>query len=157
MKLRRNKWENMKHTYFFDSLGWNAKGAYLDETGKEFPLTGKVEIIHTEAEWKLDGYMEVDFGEPFGFTNSYRIFSTEQDTTLRWESYNPALGMLRGTFEMIGNWIISYYRSENGVYSGTETLLQKSASEYENAGVSFRNGMKMSSWTAVLTAGKRRK
>lgn len=144
----------MKHTYFFDSLQWNAEGTYWDENGKAFPLTGKLEIIHTETEWKLDGYMEVKFGEPSRFTNSYRIFSTEQGTTLRWESYNPALGTLRGTFEIIGNWIISCYRSENGVYSGTETLLQKSALEYENTGVSFRDGVKMSSWTAMLTAGK---
>lgn len=157
MELRRNKEKVLKHSYFFDSLRWNAAGTYQDENGNAFPLTGEVKIIHTETEWKLDGYMEVNFSEPFRFTNCYRIFSTKQDTTLRWESYNPALGKLQGTFEIVGDWIISCYRSENGTFSGTETLLQKSASEYENAGISFQNGMKMSSWSAVLTAEKEHK
>lgn len=80
--------------------------------------------------------------------------SSNEETTLEWESFNPALGTLRGTFEIIGDSIISFYTSEDGAYSGTETLTQQDEATYYNVGVSFHNGKKMSSWTALLKAKK---
>ena len=78
------------------------------------------------------------------------IRESGRSDTLDWESFNPALGVLRGTFELAGNYIVSVYRSDNGVYSGTETLIQTGEYSYDNVGVSFENGRKMSSWTAVI-------
>lgn len=141
----------MKHTYFYKSLRWKAEGTYYDEAGA-MPLTGGVTIEKTEDRWTLTGFMEVQLAQPVRFTNDYEIKETDTETTLRWESHNPALGTLRGTFEIIGDSIISVYRSEDGVYSGTETLVQKDEAAYYNAGVSFREGKKMSSWTALLKA-----
>jgi hypothetical protein len=75
---------------------------------------------------------------------------TKDKSTLDWQSYNPALGTLEGKFEIIGNSIISHYKSKDGVYSGTETLIQIDEKTYYNVGVSFCNNIKMSSWTAIL-------
>lgn len=144
--------ERMKHSYIFDSLCWKAEGTYYDENGSSFPLRGEVEIIHTGEKWSLDGFMEVEYSIPVRFTNTYEISSSEKRHTLNWKSYNPALGVLRGSFEVIGDCIISHYKSEDGMYSGTETLFYKDEKHYYNAGVSFCNGKKMSSWTAVLNA-----
>lgn len=141
----------MRHTYFFDSLEWTAAGTYYDEKGGAFPLTGAVRIRHDGTEWTLGGYLQVEFDPPARFTNDYQIERVNEQT-LRWASYNPALGTLKGTFEVIGDAILSHYISTDGVYSGTETLLQKDERTYENVGVSFKNGERMSAWTATLRA-----
>lgn len=147
----------MKHTYFYTTLDWRARGTYYDEEGKAAPLYGEVSTIRNENEWTLSGFMEVRTQEPMHFTNEYNIRSTKDKTTLSWTSYNPVLGNLAGTFEVIGDSILSIYQSENGMYSGTETLLWKDDFTYYNVGVAFCEGKKMSSWTATLKGRKVKK
>lgn len=140
----------MRHTYFFETMKWTAAGTYYDEAGHPFPLKGETEIVHDKSRWTLGGYLEVAFESPVRFTNTYEIQGTEDETTLSWESFNPDLGILRGRFEVIGEFLVSSYTSADGTYSGTETLLQIDEKTYRNVGVSFHNGKKMSSWTALL-------
>lgn len=142
----------MKHTYFYRTMGWKASGVYYDEEGNPFALAGEVQAIHRDEKWSLQGLMEVLSDPPVRYTNVYTIFPAEQAATLKWESSNPALGTLRGTFEIVGDSIISTYRSDDGVYSGAETLIQIDEKTYYNVGVSFKNGAKMSSWSTDLTA-----
>lgn len=142
----------MKHTYFFESLTWVANGTYYDDKGNLFDLTGEVCINHSEDQWTLGGYMEVAFEKPVKFTNNYLITKTNDLSTLNWQSHNPALGVLKGKFEIAGNYIISFYTSEDGIYSGTETLIQVDEYTYHNVGVSLKDGKKMSSWTTLLKA-----
>jgi hypothetical protein len=87
---------------------------------------------------------------PVRFGNRHQIFVTDSPFTYHWTSFNPALGTLSGTFEFIGDNIISVYTSESSEYSGTETLIQADENTYHNIGVSFHNGSRMSAWTAVL-------
>ena len=141
----------MKHSYIFDSLCWKAEELTMMKMAAVFPSEAKWRLS-TPGKWSLDGFMEVEYSIPVRFTNTYEISSSEKRHTLNWKSYNPALGVLGGSFEVIGDCIISHYKSEDGMYSGTETLFYKDEKHYYNAGVSFCNGKKMSSWTAVLNA-----
>ena len=43
-------------------------------------------------------------------------------------------------------------QAENGAYSGQETLLFRDAQTYENAGIAFCDGKRLSAWTALLRA-----
>jgi len=138
------------HTYFLAGRQWRASGTYYDENGHPFTLSGLACISRSEDEWTLDGYMEVKLDSPVRFGNRYQIFETDSPFTYHWMSLNPALGTLSGTFEFIGENIISVYTSESGEYNGTETLTQVDEDTYHNAGVSFHNGSRMSAWTAVL-------
>lgn len=148
----------MKHTYFYDTLHWNAEGTYYDEEERTFPLHGEVSIIHSGQEWSLTGFLEVSFTDgPVRFTNDYSIKGTDKQNTLAWQSFNPALGTLQGTFEIVGDSIISFYQSEDGTYMGTETLMQLAERKYYNAGISFCRRQKMSSWTAIITADEKRR
>lgn len=140
----------MSHTYFLAGRQWQANGTYYDENGYAFELSGLACISRSEGEWSLDGYMEVKQDTPVRFDNRYQIHETDSPFTYRWSSFNPALGTLSGTFEIIGDNIISAYTSENGKYSGTETLIQIDENTYHNVGVSFHNGRRMSAWTADL-------
>ncbi|MDO5294931.1 MAG: hypothetical protein Q4F05_19525 [bacterium] len=147
----------MKHTYFYTTLEWRARGTYYDEHGKGVPLYGEVSTIKNENQWTLSGFMEVRTQIPMRFTNEYIIKETNDKTTLSWTSYNPALGTLAGTFEIIGDCMISTYQSEDGRYTGTETLFWKDDFTYYNVGVAFCEGKKMSSWTATLKGRKSKK
>ena len=142
----------MEHSYFFRELVWNAQGTYYDGEQNRFPLSGRVTLVRRPGKWTLDGFLDVAFPQPARFENAYTIAQGAQSSTLEWESYNPALGTLRGSFEIVGDCIISRYRSPDGVYEGTETLLQTSETSYYNVGVTFCNGKKMSSWVANLQA-----
>lgn len=141
----------MEHAYLFEPAVWRACGTYFDAEGRSFPLTGEVRLSRTAEEWTLTGWMEAASDPVQRFTNDYRIEAGDSPCTLRWQSENPALGTMRGTFEVVGPYILSSYRSADGAYSGTETLLQIDGQTYENAGVAFAGGRRMSAWTAHLT------
>ncbi len=145
----------MDHPYFLKSLSWVAIGTCHDDVGNAFPLRGQVRVIHSATPWTLDGYLEVLSNPPVRFTNDYRIRATDRADALAWESCNPALGVLRGTFEFVDDAILSFYRSEDSACSGTETLLLNADHSDFNVGASFHHGRKMSSWTARLTAASR--
>ena len=49
----------MAHTYFFQTANWTAHGTYYDADGREFLLSGAVQIEHSAAKWTLDGWLEV--------------------------------------------------------------------------------------------------
>lgn len=141
----------MEHTYLFRTGCWRAEGTYYDEAGHSFPLTGWSEVVRTSQEWTLDGALEVRCSPPLSFANRYQIHGTDRPYTLAWRSFNPALGELEGTFELAGESILSRYVSRDRVYSGCEVLTLREDGSYYNAGISMKNGRRMSAWTARLT------
>ena len=141
----------MAHTYFFQTADWAACGVYYDAEGQTFPLSGAVQIEHSQSQWTLDGWLEVQSDPAVRFINRYEIAPSDSPDTLCWQSPNPAIGTLCGTFEIVGPCIVSACRSADGRYSAAETLRQVDADTYENVGVSFADGKRMSAWTARLT------
>ena len=142
----------MKHTYVLEPGKWKAEGNYYDESGKSILVVGETEISHQKEVWTLDGFMELQLDEPIRFFNTYSIIpiETENDFT-SWSSENPALGTLNGHFAIVGDTILSSYRSENEQYTGAESLLLIDPKSYKNWGVAFHNGVKLSSWEVYLT------
>ena len=142
----------VKHTYLFRPGRWRAEGTYYDEADRALPLTGWSEVLRTQQQWTLDGALEVQLPTPLRFTNRYQLCETNFPQTLAWESYNPALGTLTGTFEVVGPNLMSQYRSSDGVYSGFEILTLQADGSYQNTGLSLKSGRRMSAWTALLWA-----
>lgn len=142
----------VKHTYLFRPGRWRAEGTYYDEADRALPLTGWSEVLRTQQQWTLDGALEVQLPTPLRFTNRYQLRETNFPQTLAWESYNPALGTLTGTFEVVGPNLMSQYRSSDGVYSGFEILTLQADGSYQNTGLSLKSGRRMSAWTALLRA-----
>ena len=142
----------VKHTYLFRPGRWRAEGTYYDEADRALPLTGGSEVLRTQQQWTLDGALEVQLPTPLRFTNRYQLRETNFPQTLAWESYNPALGTLTGTFEVVGPNLLSQYRSSDGVYSGFEILTLQADGSYQSTGLSLKSGRRMSAWTALLRA-----
>ena len=92
----------MEHIYLLRPGRWRAEGTYYDDAGRAFPLTGRSELIQDGPERCLEGWMEVAGPQPLRFANHYTIRETDRPCTLAWQSVNPALGVLEGTFELAG-------------------------------------------------------
>lgn len=141
----------MKHTYILEEGIWKATGRYCDESQNYIEVSGETQITHDEETWILDGFMELKLVDPITFFNNYSIdpFEPEKDYTF-WSSVNPALGKLTGKFMIIGDTILSSYQSEDGQYSGSESLLLIDPKLYRNRGFAFQNKSKLSSWEVDL-------
>jgi hypothetical protein len=112
---------------------------------------GETAIEHGDKVWSLNGFMELKRDEPVRFYNNYTIqpILPGRDHTA-WTSVNPSLGTLVGRFMIVGDIILSRYRSEDGKYSGTESLRMVDPKTYENRGFAFQESNKLSSWQVTL-------
>lgn len=141
----------MKHTYIFEEGNWKASGLYYDHEANQVKVFGETTIKHRKDEWVLDGFMELKLETPIRFFNKYSILPMPigKDYT-KWTSENPALGKLIGKFMIVGDTILSVYISENGIYSGSESLFRIDENKYLNRGFAFNGENKLSSWEVTL-------
>lgn len=141
----------MKHSYILEEGIWKASGKYYDENQTCIGISGETKISHKEDTWILDGFMELSLDTPVRFTNRYSIdpIDSTKDFTF-WFSINPALGKLLGKFMIIGDTILSSYTSEDGQYSGSESLIFVESELYKNRGFALHNRNKLSSWEVDL-------
>ncbi len=141
----------MKHKFLFEEAIWVAKGVFVDEDGNESPVVGETKITHGEKYWSNDGWMRIQSEESIEFKNTYQIVPFEENAdTTNWTSENPAIGKMIGQFVLIGDTIISLYRTENNLYVGTEYLKLEDDDFYVNRGVVMKDNRKISSWAVGL-------
>lgn len=141
------------HTYLFQEGLWTAKGEYYDEAMNPACLEGETRVTHHPDVWLNEGHMMIEMeGKKVEIENLYRVipFAAGSDFTA-WESFNPALGTLRGHFIVIGNAILSSCTSADTRYTGTEFLLQETEDRYINRGTLFSVDGKISSWALTLS------
>ena len=141
----------MKHTFMLRVGFWVAEGEYYDENGNGYSAVGQSETTHQEEVWVNEGIMKVFFDEPVAIANRYEIepFGTGKTST-HWKSSNRLLGSLKGHFVIVGDSILSLFRSENGRYSGTEWLQMVGEGTYRNRGVLLDGDRMLSSWAMEL-------
>ncbi len=141
----------MNHTLFFQEGIWHAKGQYHDEEDRPVAAEGETKITHLQGKWLNEGKLKLLGDNPAEFQNAYEIvpFKDGEDTT-EWNSINSPLGTIRGKLMVIDDSIISVFRSEDGLYSGSEYMLQTDARNYKARGFLFRGDRKISSWSVEL-------
>jgi hypothetical protein len=139
------------HTYLFKAGLWRADGEYFDEGGHKYPVEGESRITHRNALWYNESEMKIFGSQDIAFSNYYEItpFHEGRDVAF-WTSANDALGKLSGQFVLVGDAILSLFRSENAEYTGTEYLLRVSDIAYRNWGTLFCGPNKLSSWMLRL-------
>jgi hypothetical protein len=141
----------MKHTFLLREGLWVAEGEYYDENGNGYSTVGQSETTHQEEVWVNDGIIKVFFDEPVAFANRYEIepFGTGKTST-HWKSSNRLLGNLKGYFVIVGDSILSLFRSEDGRYSGTEWLQMVDEGTYQSRRVLLDGDRTLSSWAMEL-------
>ncbi len=139
------------HSYLFTEAKWKATGTYTDGDGISYNAVGEVIVKHSTGLWISDGIMNVKGLNDAEFQNNYEIipFKEGKDFTT-WKSLNPVFGLLTGRLVVIADSILSVYGSENGIITGSESLLQINNRLYRNWGFVFKGTDKLSSWTMDL-------
>lgn len=142
----------MEHKLLFEEGYWKASGFYYTEKGQPHQVEGQVRIYHEDDLWINDGVMKVIGQESIEIRNRYEIIPWDEGKELTtWVSVNPGLGVLEGTFTVVGDCILSEYRAEEGQFSGSEVLIQTASDRYLNRGVLVYKGKeKLSSWAVEL-------
>lgn len=143
--------EKPTHSYLFKAGLWRADGEYFDDGGNRYPVEGESRITHRNALWYNESEIKM-FGSPdIAFCNDYEIVPFQEGADITaWTSTNNALGKLSGRFVLVGDAILSAFRSADGVYTGTECLLKTSPIVYRNWGALFCGPKKLSSWMLRL-------
>jgi hypothetical protein len=142
----------MDHTFLLKEGNWYASGMLWDEHEIEVPIAGHSFIEHREGKWFNHSMMRLLADPPIELKSEYEIEPVpEGKASTVWKSFNPSLGMMAGTFSVVGDSILSSYRSESGEYSGSEYFLMEDDSTYQVKGVLFKGTIKVSSWEAMLT------
>lgn len=142
----------MSHTFLMEEGKWYASGVLFDEHEVEVPVAGHAFIEHQHDKWLNHSMMRLLTEKPLEFTNEYEIEPIpEGKAWTSWTSFNPSLGRMTGTFVIVGDSILSTYRSETGEYSGSEYFLREDENTYQSVGTLFRGAVKVSSWEAILS------
>lgn len=141
------------HTFLFTEAAWRAEGTYLVPEGETLPASGRTVVTHADGVWINDGTLRVEAPDGPGEIRSvYRIepFGPGERST-SWTAENPVLGELRGTFAVVGDTILSVYRSADGGASGSESLRRVDDDSYENRGLLRAADGEVSAWDMRLT------
>lgn len=142
----------MGHHFLFQEGSWNASGFCRDGEGNTVQLSGMTTIEHQGDLWVNEGFMEIEGDTPVRIRNRYEIIPFERGSdSTTWRSENPSLGPLVGSFAVVGDSILSTFRSPDGLYYGTEYLKSINPDTYANRGVLMTRGKIISSWSATLT------
>lgn len=141
----------MRHAYLFEEGVWQANGTYTNEAGEILAVTGESIVTHGKESWRIEGTLRLGADPEVNFRNDYQIvpFPAASDATT-WHSDNPAIGRLKGRFALVGEAILSAYRSEDGLYQGMESLRRTGPESYEGFGALFRGDTRVSSWSVEL-------
>lgn len=144
--------KKMGHLFLFEEGVWIAAGFFRDGDGNTWHLSGRTEISHRDDCWINSGFIEIEGDTPVRVENIYEIvpFERGSDSTT-WRSINPDLGTLVGTFAVVGDSILSAFRTEDGSFYGTEYLKNVDPDTYANRGVLLHKGKIVSSWSATVT------
>lgn len=140
------------HT-FFNEGKWLARGFFFDEQMNAFAASGDTIVKHEKDLWVNIGHMHIEMPTPVIYEAKYEIVPFKQgQLSTTWAAANVDVGKLVGTFVVVGDTILSIYKTEgSGPFSGAEILKQSEDGEYEARGALLRDGVRISSWTFKLT------
>ncbi len=144
--------KKMGHRFLFEEGVWLAAGFFRNGDGSTMHLSGRTEISHRENIWINRGFMEIEGDTPIRIENTCEIIPFERGSdATTWRSEDPGLGTLVGTYAVVGDSILSAFRTEDGSFYGTEYIKNVDPDTYANRGVLLHHGRIVSSWSATLT------
>lgn len=144
----------MKHTFLFTEGVWISRGTYYDENNNALSAEGRSEITHQKELWLYKSSMTLSGNDPVEIMNDYEI-APFVNNVAGWQSVNPKLGTLIGSFVVIEDSILSLFSAGSGEFFGSESLTQINESEYIGKGVLYGVAGKIYSWSVRLEKEKK--
>jgi hypothetical protein len=140
------------HTWLFQPGQWIAEGLFWERGEVERRGRGHSIVRHESERWVIEGEMEILADPVIRFRNVYDIAPPKRDArAVPWQSENPSVGRLTGTFVVVGASIMSLFQSADRVHLGSECLTQLDARRYQACGVFRSNDAVISTWSMTLS------
>jgi hypothetical protein len=140
----------MKHTYLLFPGTWHAKGAFRDNNGNSYPVTGSSIITHERRIWYNRSAMLIHTTPLTDIECLYEITPIEPgECATTWTAETLPMGRISGNFAIVDNTILSSAYTPQG--ANIETLRQLDENTYENRGALFMDGQLLSAWDVILT------
>jgi hypothetical protein len=140
-----------RHTWLFEPAIWVAEGRFWERGELEREGRGSSIIRHGSVGWQIEGTMTILGDPPAEFRNNYKVpVPRAGSRVVPWESHNPALGPLSGTFFIADDAIMSSFRSGDGKFVGSEQLTYLAADRYRAHGLFLAEGAIVSAWSMNL-------
>lgn len=128
------------HTLFTQEGRWQIAGSTIDVAGNANIAVGFAVVAHTSTVWLLEEQINE-------LQNRYQIQPLAQGApATSFSGLNGIVGKLHGCLVFFDDLMLSTYRSEDGLYGGTEALRLVNADRYEVRGALFHKGAHVSSW-----------
>jgi hypothetical protein len=144
--------DSVHHTWLFEPGQWIAEGLFWEGGEAERRGRGYSIIRHGSDSWAIEGEMEILADPIVRFRNLYEITPPKDGArVVPWQSENPGIGKLTGTFAVVGASIMSLFQSENRFYVGSECLTQLDPARYEACGLFRSEHAIVSTWSMRLT------
>jgi hypothetical protein len=143
---------SVHHTWLFEPGQWIAEGLFWERGEVERCGRGYSIVRHESDRWVIEGEMEILADPIVRFRNVYDITPPKRDArAVPWQSENPSIGRLTGTFVIVGVSIMSLFQSGDRVYFGSECLTQLDATRYQACGLFRSNDAVISTWSMTLS------
>jgi hypothetical protein len=143
---------DVHHTWLFEPGRWIAEGLFWQGGEVERRGRGYSIVRHESDRWVIEGEMEILADPVIRFRNVYDIAPPKRDArAVPWQSENPSVGRLTGTFVVVGASIMSLFQSADRVHLGSECLTQLDARRYQACGVFRSNDAVISTWSMTLS------
>ena len=132
------------HAALFSTGSWKASGCFFDEKENATLAEGHTQIFRCSRHWFIRSSFLLSDGRKI--ENVYQVEALGGGVA-EWTSRSSLLRECRGKFLVLGDLILSTFRSEDGQFSGLETLRKLDDSHYRNRGQLFFSKHKHSSWS----------
>lgn len=144
--------DSVRHTWLFEPGRWIADGLFWQGGEVEHHGRGYSIIRHESKGWVIEGEMEILADPIIRFRNIYDVAPPKCDArAVLWQSENPSVGGLAGTFAVVGLSIMSLFQSADRVYLGSECLTQLDARRYHACGLFRSTDAVISTWSMTLS------
>lgn len=142
----------LEHTYLVREGRWKISGQYYNKEGDPTPVEGVAQVVLQEKVWILDAQMQMSGLGSDKIVNR-QVFSPPApgQTVIPFIAQNPRLGRLEGRYTLVDDAILSHYLSQDGPYSGVETLLQQTHDTYLARGALYDGAQLIAAWAVRLT------
>jgi hypothetical protein len=141
----------MKHTFLLQPGLWQLQGYFIDEQNRFAMLQGDVQIAHYSRKWINESLVNIDDRVYPEISNQYQIAPLKDGaTSADWNTKNSVIGKLKGSYTIDHQFIVSEFKTTNGLYRGAEYLEMLSNDKYSNKGYLMRGETRQAFWTAEL-------
>jgi len=132
--------------FFKDGGTWISEGFYYGRDNMPSPFRGVMTVRHEGENIFITGSGELILSDhnTIRIENHYTAVKSDSPE-IRWQSENPVIGALSGTYYLFDDSIVSLFRDEKKSIFGSETLVFDGAG-YVVRGVLVKDEVVLSRW-----------